>query len=725
MKQNLRTTRSGIVLFAILCIVCLSLSLVLSANYSAFAADVADETIDGLHWQIVYSNNENEYKTDLLDGSDIGDYIQNGQLVSGGAEKDYFTPSRDNVISLKLDFDSLPASVNREIYDFDNASYVGGQEINAKVNDSGEHETTVTIPVKEGQTGDPLQYSKTWKLAAVANKVNVGANDYPTGGVRAYAQTANYDLATPVYGTDIVYDFGNQTLFAIRYGSGNATHSIVTAVADGDQYFVDGSEYVYEEGVGIETGRDLVNYTFRKLDASMEEGGRQYTLKVSTLGYVDETSGLYYAAYAKTYQFGVVAQTLDADRFTYEISRTNVQYTGDDSWIPDVTVTLNGITLIAGSDYTVEASSNNVGLVSLTVKGMGLNISSVQSYTIPTKVRIEPAQNSWAQLPNIYPWSYGDYNKGINLIVGQPTFLVTDDNGVPTDVRFRIVSVDDKGNEKACEGLDDIRYEAVEEDGSYLIKEDVAVLIAKLGVGKYRLYAYVEGNTEDSTKNFLSLGENSVDFKVSIGRNSWGKIDDAANANGEISVPTIEGWVYGKLGSTDGIIKAEARFGHGTEIIIIYDKNGNMVYNSTYAGRDDVNGIGELDILKTLKAGRYTLTAEVRGTKDYTPLSTTIFFDVTPNRLPTWAVILIVAGSLAAVAIVFIVLHQKGVLQMLTGKVIVAMRTRANVDATLAAIRANKMARDAEISIAAAKAREAQEASTATEAETADTENKQ
>ena len=62
---------------------------------------------------------------------------------------------------------------------------------------------------------------------------------------------------------------------------------------------------------------------------------------------------------------------------------------------------------------------------------------------------------------------------------------------------------------------------------------------------------------------------------------------------------------------------------------------------------------------------------------------------------------------------------------MLTGKVIVAMRTRANVDATLAAIRANKMARDAEISIAAAKAREAQEASTATEAETADTENKQ
>ncbi len=150
-----------------------------------------------------------------------------------------------------------------------------------------------------------------------------------------------------------------------------------------------------------------------------------------------------------------------------------------------------------------------------------------------------------------------------------------------------------------------------------------------------------------------------------------------------------------------------------------------MVYNSTYAGRDDVNGIGELDILKTLKAGRYTLTAEVRGTKDYTPLSTTIFFDVTPNRLPTWAVILIVAGSLAAVAIVFTVLHQKGVLQMLTGKVIVAMRTRANVDATLAAIRANKMARDAEISIAAAKAREAQEASTATEAETADTENKQ
>ena len=74
---------------------------------------------------------------------------------------------------------------------------------------------------------------------------------------------------------------------------------------------------------------------------------------------------------------------------------------------------------------------------------------------------------------------------------------------------------------------------------------------------------------------------------------------------------------------------------------------------------------------------------------------------------------IIVLVALGIVALVFAILHQKGVLQMLTGKVILAMRTRANVDATIAAVRAAKVARDAEASIAAAKAREAEEANNA------------
>ena len=66
---------------------------------------------------------------------------------------------------------------------------------------------------------------------------------------------------------------------------------------------------------------------------------------------------------------------------------------------------------------------------------------------------------------------------------------------------------------------------------------------------------------------------------------------------------------------------------------------------------------------------------------------------------------------------IFGILHQKGILQMLTGKVIVSMRTRANVDATLAAIRAAKVAREAQESVAAAKAREAEEAAKADKSE--------
>ena len=86
------------------------------------------------------------------------------------------------------------------------------------------------------------------------------------------------------------------------------------------------------------------------------------------------------------------------------------------------------------------------------------------------------------------------------------------------------------------------------------------------------------------------------------------------------------------------------------------------------------------------------------------------------HGLPAWAVALIVLGSLGIVALIFSILHQKGVLQMLSGRVLLAMRTKANVDATLAAIRAAKIAREAEISIAQAKARDAEEAKKAEEA---------
>ena len=107
------------------------------------------------------------------------------------------------------------------------------------------------------------------------------------------------------------------------------------------------------------------------------------------------------------------------------------------------------------------------------------------------------------------------------------------------------------------------------------------------------------------------------------------------------------------------------------------------------------------------------MSAEVKETANYTGLKTTVLFDVVPNNLPVWAVILIVVGSLGTVAVVFVILHEKGILQMLTGKVLLSMRTRANVDATLAAIRAAKVAREAEASVAAAKAREAEEAAKA------------
>lgn len=111
--------------------------------------------------------------------------------------------------------------------------------------------------------------------------------------------------------------------------------------------------------------------------------------------------------------------------------------------------------------------------------------------------------------------------------------------------------------------------------------------------------------------------------------------------------------------------------------------------------------------------GDYELKAYVVGTDNYYEIAGDGVFNFSvfaKPGLPWWAILLIVVGSLGIVAVVFFILHQKGILQMLTGKVVIAMRARATIDATIAAVRANKVAAQAKVTVAQARAKDAAEA---------------
>ncbi len=166
----------------------------------------------------------------------------------------------------------------------------------------------------------------------------------------------------------------------------------------------------------------------------------------------------------------------------------------------------------------------------------------------------------------------------------------------------------------------------------------------------------------------------------------------AAN-NGWTVEPGVAFWVEGSYDHTDNAVIGSARFGSVT--IVITDSDNNVVYNSA----DGTNK------LESLGAGTYLLSATVAATENYDELRFSMFVNVFEKPgLPWWGIMLIVIGALAVVAIVLLILGKKGVFTLLTGKLMISIRTKATIDATIAAVRASKVAAESKASVAAAEA---------------------
>lgn len=297
--------------------------------------------------------------------------------------------------------------------------------------------------------------------------------------------------------------------------------------------------------------------------------------------------------------------------------------------------------------------------------------------------RVLQARNYWTQIPKISNWAYGGYNSEVNVITAAAA------HG-SAGIRYRIYKQTE--NDIGLLNFDGTTSFTINAEGE--IPAVVAEGLRALQAGKYYLRAEVA-----ATDNYTGLLENVADFselpsfEVIKAENYWS------------TAPAINAWAEGNYTNEDNIPVAAAHYGSVRIVIVDVDDEENIVYDS----ENNINRLSEAGV------GAYLLTATVAGTDNYGELSfDTIFHVFVPETakvgIAWWIVLIIVICSLGVLVFIFWLLHDKGVLQLLTGKTIVAMRTRATMEATIASVRANKVAEEARESIRLAEELERLEA---------------
>lgn len=460
--------------------------------------------------------------------------------------------------------------------------------------------------------------------------------------------------------------------FAIRY-SGKGDETVL-------QYYdvkAEDDTYVIDTEKPLEDDYYLEQFGLLKMGA--------YALNVSVPAYTStedhehwwdnaepEATSIVYYPISLTYNFIVSRYELLAENIslnedddkdiTIKLLNDHVEYNALDNNVPEVTVKFRGVELVYDVDYELTSTNVKVGKASFTLVGKGNFIGSVPFDDV---YDIDRAVNSWKAVPSIMFWTYGNYDKQMNLINGTPTYL---DN--PNDISFK-VTMDMDGEIPATDALASFLLT----DG--IVSNDVAKSLSALPVGTYYLFASVKGST-----NYKPLIQRGVAFKVFPATNSW-----------EI-MPSIVVWTEGQFKSINMPV---AKPLYGITNIVIKDSDGKDVYNN-------VTGVNKLS---AAKAGTYTLTATVMGSNDYDGLVYSTVFSVHEKPgIPVWATVLIVLGSLLLVALIIFILIKTGVLRILTAKLMVNIRTQAAVDATVAAVRANKKNEEAKQYVAEFKQKE-------------------
>lgn len=542
--------------------------------------------------------------------------------------------------------------------------------------------TTATITLGanwalDSGTGNTIVLTKEWYIVTINNALRAldGSENTSVAGWM-FGSAAPALSIRPEHGDTAVFTLTNESnvlaRFAIRYsGKGEETVLTYYDVKSGDNGYV------------VDTEKELDDGYCAEQFAALEVGA--YALNVAVPSYTstddhehwwenaeDESSSIVYYPISRTYHFtvgcyeatndtvGIVGAEGEAKEIMIEIVNDHVTYNALENNVPEVIVTFRGVALEAGEDYELQSNNIKVGKASFVFVGKGNFMGSVP---FGDMYYIDQAVNSWKEVPSIMYWTYSNYDKQMNLINAVPTYL---DN--PNDLWFKITT-DRDGEIPATTALTSFRLT----DG--IVSDDVAKSLSTLSVGTYYLFATVEGST-----NYKALAPRGVAFKVFKDANRW-----------EVA-PKIDTWAEGSY-NADNVPVYKVL--HGTATIVIKDSKNNVVYST-------VTGVNKLS---SATAGVYTLTATVVGSNDYDGIEYTMTFTVYEKRgVPAWTIWLIVLGTLLLVALVIFILIKTKVLRILTDKIMVEIRTKATVDATIASIRASK--KNDEQKARAAKAKE-------------------
>ena len=296
--------------------------------------------------------------------------------------------------------------------------------------------------------------------------------------------------------------------------------------------------------------------------------------------------------------------------------------------------------------------------------------NGIESDTAVAEFTIGKATNSFTTALNISNWKYNSFDKQVNIIRAGVAFLDTGKN-----IIFSVTKEDGT----AISG-----YGSFTINASGQVTNEIEALLKQLPSGKYKLIATVE-----ESDNYGSVSA-EIFFDIDKAQNAWKDGDD------DLILPS---WIVGRYDENNPItINAE----HGTVNFKIIDIDDNEYYNSTDADADMISA------LNNLKVGKYLLVAWVDGDANFYGLLDRTFTIQIFERpgLPWWAVLLIVIGSLGLAALILFILWKKGVFQIVTDKILLAIRTRVSVESTIASVRAAKMMEEGKKSVADAKRRE-------------------
>lgn len=611
-------------------------------------------------WQVGF----NGTWSSLLDGEGlqymVGNVIKNGDKN----EKDTYAAWRDGTMTLRLNGSFMIGDIPLSVYlqSATTVTYANDSASAAENADPGKGiETSVTLTLNGNfaladNGAVTLTLGKTWKIVTLTNEFKtLNDEDVPAASDWTYGSVLGVELVKPVRGKAVVYTFIKEGAEVGKFATvveGNAV-AYYQAMANGtvnlDRPINNNNYFVYfveRLGAGDYVMRAHVPATLGE-EAAVPVITRDFTFTVKPFSLTDTQGEL-------------------SEEIELTFLSDTVSYNGAANNLPEVTLTFHGRKLEQGKDFELTSENVNAGKASLTVTGIG---GLAGELVLEDSFEILQAQNSWEKVPSIMNWTYRSFDKQVNKLTAAPRLL---DNA--RDMWFKIAT--DAAGKNAVEGLEHFTLR----DG--VVDDQVAEKLASLPVGDYYLLARVEANY-----NYTALTPDGIAFRVFTAVNYWE------------TAPSVSPWVTGSYNADENGVTGKSHFGAAS--LVITDEDGNVVYDSSK----------EINLLAEAGVGTYVLTATVAETDNYSGLSFTSTFRIFAKAgLPWWVTLVVVLGVLLIVTVVLIILQKKGVLQMLSGKMVVAIRAKASADATIAAVKANKAAEEAKAALALAEARERIEA---------------